>query len=275
MKDCWIPRPEHPGHRRPQPVRADDVARPQGDVLPRCRCGRRRRSPGRPGPAPGRERSCRCAPSAPAATAASARIRSRCVRRGATSRSTPARSFNGRLTSRPSIPRVTCATGRGSRGEHFVQQPPAGQLDHSAAGQAVRREWVTEQVAALDHDHVVPTSRQQPRGRRSGAAAADDDDVVGGGPAGHARSCGRGQRGGAVVLERPTCSLRHRWHLTATWRAGGGQVVTGDLSVVTVRSGLRPGRARPPRSRRVPPRAGAPASPARAGSAARCRRCRR
>ena len=34
-------------------------------------------------------------------------------------------------------------------------------------------------------------------------------------------------------------------------------------------------RARPPRSRRAPPRGGAPASPARAGSGVRCRRCHR
>ena len=274
MKACWIPRPEHPGRRRPQPVRADDVACPEDDVLPRFVA---RDDAGHP----------------------AVRVTHQTANRRAGAHLGPGR--HGRLGQDPVEVRTTrsdqevdpctvlqrspdfpaldsqgdCATGRRSRGEHFVQQPPAGQLDHSAAGQAVRREWVTEQVAALDHDHIEATSRQQPRGRRSSAAAADDDDVVGGGPAGHARSCGRGQRGGAVVLVRPTCSLRRRWRLTTAWRAGGGQLVTGDLSVVTVRSGLRPGRARPPRSRRVPPRAGAVASRARAGSAARCRRCRR
>jgi hypothetical protein len=66
----------------------------------------------------------------------------------------------------------------GTAGEHLVEQAPAVQLDHPAAGQRMGREGVARQQGSVDHDDVVAhPSQQQGQGTAAGPAA-DYGDVV-------------------------------------------------------------------------------------------------
>ena len=140
--------------------------------------GRRPRSPGRRSRGARRSRVVEVSRRAPRETAASARIASRWLRRGATSRSTPARCLTPARDLVTSRAEGDLADRWGTGGEHVVEQPPTGELHHSATGDAMGGQGVAGQLGPVDQRDVVPPSREQVRGRGAGATGADDDHVV-------------------------------------------------------------------------------------------------
>ena len=65
-------------------------------------------------------------------------------------------------------------------GDDVVEQPPAGQLQHAAAHQGVRRQGVGAVAGAVDEEDVQAAAGEQQGGGGAGGAGADDDHVVGG-----------------------------------------------------------------------------------------------
>ena len=112
----------------------------------------------------------------------------------------------GRVRSLAAAPKRHLADGRGSGGEHLVEQAPAGQLDDSAAGDA--RAWTGCRWAGLP---ARAATTSYPRAASSRAvldpahAGADDDHVVMGGVRSHVPSI------------RPADGA----DLETTWRARG------------------------------------------------------
>jgi hypothetical protein len=79
---------------------------------------------------------------------------------------------------------------RRTGGEHVVEQPPAGELDHTTSGDAMRRQGVAGEAGAVDEHDVVAHPSQQQGGGGAGAAGSHDDDVVAGVlEAGHTADC--------------------------------------------------------------------------------------
>jgi hypothetical protein len=70
------------------------------------------------------------------------------------------------------------AKGRSARGQHPVEQAPAPELHHAAAGDGVGREGVRRKRGAVDEHDVVASAGEQQGSRGPGAAGADHDDVV-------------------------------------------------------------------------------------------------
>jgi hypothetical protein len=106
------------------------------------------------------------------------------------------------------------ADRRRSAVHHRVEQPPAGQLDHAAAGDRVGRQRVAREVRPVDDEDLVALASQQHRRRRPGTASAHDDHR----PGLHLRF-----RHGLNTAEPPGSELGDR--LESSWirRPGSGR----------------------------------------------------
>ena len=229
--------------RRAQTVGTDDVAGPQRAVAPVAVAGGDADDPAGVVAQDAGDGDVRCAAVAPAATAASASMRVEDVRRGATSRSTPARSLTGRTVSPSAEVEGDLADRRGAAREHGVEQAPAGELDDAAAGERVGRQGVAGQVAAVDARRrrapgrpAAGRSRRRRTGRRrrrrrAGGSRARPSVVL------------LLADGGVPSLWNTTVLRSRRPYLVLAWRGRGGQVSGSDLSVGPERSRLTPARA--------------------------------